>query len=144
MPHVLPIASVIAGFKPLDNVLWHIAKHIWDLIFSFATHSYYLEKPPSVKPLTAPYFSPSRALLYASARSLSLVSKSFREIVRRHLFSIVQIENSRRFLAFSHAINDNDTVGQLVRIFRVNFLRSSLGAAYDNRMTQILPALTES
>ncbi|TDL29972.1 hypothetical protein BD410DRAFT_780489 [Rickenella mellea] len=141
---VLPFASVtVAGFTPLQNVPQHTATHIWDLIFSFATHSYYVENPPMVKPLTARNSKPSRAIFYSTAQCLSLVSKSFCEIVRRHLFSIVQVENGQRFTAFSNAINDNNTIAHLVRVLRVEF-RRSLGADldFDNVMTQLLPKLT--
>ncbi|TDL29966.1 hypothetical protein BD410DRAFT_834186 [Rickenella mellea] len=140
-PKVSSIASVVAGFKPLEKVPKHTAKPIWDLIFSFATHSYYAETPPSGKPLTAPNSSPSRSLCYLTARTLCLVSKSFREIARRHLFSIVQVESRRRFSAFTDTINDNDALARLVRVLRVKFLRSH-ETDCDNRMTQLLPKLT--
>ncbi|TDL29965.1 hypothetical protein BD410DRAFT_780479 [Rickenella mellea] len=141
-PVVLPFASVVGSFKPLENVPTHTAKPIWDLICSFAVHSYYVEKLPSVKSHNAPDLSPSRSPFYRTARSLCLVSKYFRDITRRHLFSIVQVETNPRFSLFCRAMNDSDTLVHLVRVLRVNCLRELLGGDYNNHMTQLLPKLT--
>ncbi|TDL29963.1 hypothetical protein BD410DRAFT_893158 [Rickenella mellea] len=112
-PEVLPIPSVVGRFNPLMNVPKPTAEFIWDLIFSFATHSYYVEKPPSVKPFTALNLSPRRAPFNRTARRLSLVSKSFREIVRRHMYSTVQVESDENFATFCNVIKYNDTLALL-------------------------------
>ncbi|TDL29968.1 hypothetical protein BD410DRAFT_737178 [Rickenella mellea] len=140
-PEVLPLASVVADFKPLEGVPEHVAMPIWDAILSFATYSYYVGMSPSDKSVDDPYFG-SRASFYRTARHLSLVSKSFREIVRRHLFSTVQVESSAKFAAFCDVINDNGTLASLVRVLKVNYLRYSLGETYDKLMAQLLPKLT--
>ncbi|TDL29973.1 hypothetical protein BD410DRAFT_780490 [Rickenella mellea] len=140
-PDMFPLASATPSFKPLENVPKHTANSIWDLIFSFATHSYCAERPPQIKPLNDPHLNPRRASFYSTARYLSMVSKSFRGTVRRHLFSIVQVESSQQFLAFCNTINDNRTLPVLIRVLRVNF-RRSLQIDYDHCMAQLLPKLT--
>ncbi|TDL29976.1 hypothetical protein BD410DRAFT_737191 [Rickenella mellea] len=139
VPAVLPFAAVVADFTPLTNVSHQIAKFIWDLIFSFATWSYQVEK---MSPGEF-FFSSIRSKSTSTARSLSLVSKSFHDMVRRHLFAAVHIRRTVNLAAFNLILKKDDSVGPLVRVLRVVRREYDTSAGDDEvHLAQLLPMLT--
>ncbi|TDL29975.1 hypothetical protein BD410DRAFT_893169 [Rickenella mellea] len=142
IPTVVPFTAVVAGFTPLTNVPLHVAKSIWDLIFSFATCSYDVEtmllrSSPDV-------FNRSPTNLMSTALSLSMVSKFFHDIAKRHLFSVVHIGQAENLAAFNLILRNDDTVGPLVRVLRFTIRRKyDMVGGYDYVvLPQLLPKLT--
>ncbi|TDL29960.1 hypothetical protein BD410DRAFT_780471 [Rickenella mellea] len=146
-PQPIVTAGSTPDYRPMHSAPLHQRKAIWSFIFSFATYPAHpnvelltREDMPRLVTCTDPS-DKKRTALRKTACHLSLVSRSFNEIVRPHMFRVANFQKPNQWKKFCSLLQENRDLAHLVRIL---YLPRELDQwdEYDSHFNFLLGSLT--